>query len=102
MPGRKHTFVSGGDRNCRTSSANAGIVYRRNRAVGYFVEANRAAAWSPNRRISPMKKGVWIGCGLAALLGVVLCGGLIALIASGVWGLIAMTQPVADGANDFL
>jgi hypothetical protein len=49
-----------------------------------------------------MKKGVWIGCGLAALVGVVLCGGLIALIGSGIWGLIAMTQPVADGANDFL
>ena len=49
-----------------------------------------------------MKKGVWIGCGLAALLGVVLCGGLIALIGGGVWSLFALTQPVADGATDFL
>jgi hypothetical protein len=49
-----------------------------------------------------VKKGMWIGCGLAALVGVVLCGGLIALIASGIWALVAMTQPVADAANDFL
>ncbi len=49
-----------------------------------------------------MKKGMWIGCGLAALVGVVLCGGFLTLVAGGVWGFFALTQPVADGAGDFL
>lgn len=48
-----------------------------------------------NRRKGPVKKGVWIGCGLAALVGLLACGGFIVL-------LFSMTQPVVDGANDFL
>ena len=49
-----------------------------------------------------MKNGVLIGCGLAGLIGVVLCGGILTLVAGGVGALFSMTQPVADGASDFL
>lgn len=50
-----------------------------------------------------MKKGWLIGCGIAGILGAVLCAGLGVLFFGGILGgIFALTQPVADASNDFL
>jgi hypothetical protein len=49
-----------------------------------------------------MKKGWLIGCGIAGILGVGLCAGVVFLVFSGVMGIFAVTQPVVDAAEEFL
>jgi hypothetical protein len=49
-----------------------------------------------------MKKGLLIGCGIAGILGVVLCAGVVALFVSGISGIFRLTQPIVDASNDFL
>jgi len=46
-----------------------------------------------------MKKGWLIGCGVAGVVGLLLCGGLIYL---GVTAIFALTKPVVDASDGFL
>src|SRR5262245_8448973 len=50
----------------------------------------------------PMKKSWLIGCGIAAVLGLAVCAGVGVLVYSGFKGVMAMSQPVVDGAEEFL
>lgn len=49
-----------------------------------------------------MKKGWLIGCGIAGVLGIGACVGVVALIFTGVAGIFAFTQPVMDASDEFL
>jgi hypothetical protein len=49
-----------------------------------------------------MKKGWLIGCGVAGVVVLVLCGGLVGLIYYGVTEVFALTKPVVDASDDFL
>jgi hypothetical protein len=46
-----------------------------------------------------MKKGWLIGCGVAGVLGIAACGGIVALFFGSIF---AFTQPVVDASNEFL
>jgi hypothetical protein len=49
-----------------------------------------------------MKKGWLIGCGLASVLGIGLCAGLVAVVFFGVLGIFAFTEPVVTASSEFL